>query len=275
MGFLPQNYEPPQSGNYMKLVLGDNRFRVLGPAIVGNMFWTTDNSGGRKPVRRRPHEKIEPHELGVDKEGKPERAKHFWAMPVWNCSSKQVQILELTQATVREAIAALYNSEDWGDPTGYDIIIKKAGSGLDTEYSVIPGKQSPVAKDIAAEFARLAPDMEALYEGGDPLAGKSTPARPAPAPQRSPVTPALGVAAPVMAGGMTWEDSVTAVLEAGLADADWRAHVKALGLTKWNALAGTKLVQDYIVSKIPKSGSGSGGPLGEEEIPFSWHPLPG
>lgn len=58
---------------------------------------------------------------------------------------------------------------------------------------------------------------------------------PAPAPTRP-------------APGMNWEDAVTAVLEAGLADADWRAHVKGLGLTKWNASTGAKLVQDFIAS---------------------------
>ena len=71
--------------------------------------------------------------------------------------------------------------------------------------------------------------------------------------------------APTASGGMSWTDAVTAVLEAGLADADWRAHVKGLGLTKWNAVAGTKIVADYIASK--KAGGAD-----DSDIPFSWEP---
>jgi hypothetical protein len=48
--FLPTNYEVPVSdGNYMKLKIGENRFRVLSSAIVGYEYWTKDN----KPVRSR------------------------------------------------------------------------------------------------------------------------------------------------------------------------------------------------------------------------------
>lgn len=170
MGFLPDTYEPPQSGNYMKLQIGENRIRVLGSAIVGNEFWVTENDGGRRPVRRRMHEVIEAHELGVDQHGSKERPKHFWAFPVWNYKVNQVQVLEITQRGIQESIRALDEAQDWGDPKGYDILIRKSGSGLDTNYQVMPGRQSDIPTDAMREYLRLNVDMEALYEGGDPFA---------------------------------------------------------------------------------------------------------
>lgn len=253
--FLPENYEPPQSGNYMKFVLGDNRFRVLGPAIVGNVFWHTDDQGGRKPIRRRPHEKIESHELGMDKEGRPEKVKHFWAMPVWNYNAKAVQILEVTQSTVREAITALYQSEDWGDPTGYDIIVKKSGSGLDTEYSVIPGKPGSIPADIANEFARVSPNLDALFEGGDPFANSGGPKQ-------------VSVAGN---GHEKWTltDATTAVLEAGIPEQDFKVYLKSKGLKVWKPSEHTQLAQDFIATRTAAANSA---PIDDEAIPFS--PLP-
>ncbi len=71
MSFLPENYEPPVSNSkYMKFADGDNKFRVLGSAIVGWLDW--DN---KTPVRT----KTQP-EFSIDPK-KP--VKHFWAFPVW------------------------------------------------------------------------------------------------------------------------------------------------------------------------------------------------
>ena len=170
MSFLPADYEAPQGGNYMRLQTGDNRIRILGSAVVGNEFWTTDADGNRRPVRRRMHETIDADELGTDQHGKRERPKHFWAFPVWNVSGKQVQILEITQRSIQDGIMSLNESDDWGDPTGYDIVIRKSGSGLDTTYSIMPGKASPIAADAAKELKRLNIDMDALFDGGDPFA---------------------------------------------------------------------------------------------------------
>lgn len=178
MGFLPDNYETPQGGNYMRLEQGENRLRVLGPAVVGNEFWTTED-GARKPVRRRIGEAIHDSELGVDQYGKPERVKHFWAMPVWNTRAGQVQILEITQKTIMAAIEGLYRDPEWGDPAEYDIKINKSGSGMETEYRVTPVPKSPISPEVAEAFADAAPDCQALFDGGDPFAGSTGSNKPA------------------------------------------------------------------------------------------------
>ena len=39
-GFLPSGYK--EVSNYMKFVDGENRFRILSPAIVGWEYWNED-----------------------------------------------------------------------------------------------------------------------------------------------------------------------------------------------------------------------------------------
>lgn len=176
MTFLPNDYAPPQTGNYMRLQQGENRFRILSNAITGTEFWSTDDQGGRTPNRRRPGVAVDSRELGVDKHGKPERAKHFWAFAVWNNVAKSVQILQITQKTIQDGIIALSQSEDWGDPiNAYDILVTKTGSGLDTEYTVMPGKPAPTDQAILDEYATAGINLEALYDNGDPFDGSATP----------------------------------------------------------------------------------------------------
>jgi hypothetical protein len=51
MGALPEGYTPPKSsGNYMKLIQGVNKFRILSKIIVGWETWVEED-GKRKPVR--------------------------------------------------------------------------------------------------------------------------------------------------------------------------------------------------------------------------------
>lgn len=170
MSFLPQGYEPPVSGNYMKFAPGKNRFRILGSAIVGNVFWKTDGEK-RVPVRRRMGELIRPDELGVDKYGKPEQPKHFWSFAVWNYSASAVQILEVTQKGIQQQIRALTEDEEWGDPTKYDINVTKTGDGLDTEYQVNPSPAKPLPAEALAAYHAANIDLEALFNNGDPFAG--------------------------------------------------------------------------------------------------------
>lgn len=185
MGFLPTNYEPPASGgNYMKMVAGKNKVRVLTPAVVGNVFWTGQGEN-RKPVRRRCGEEIGAHELGIDTHGQKEKVKHFWAFAVWNYHANAVQILEVTQATVRDVVQALCEDSDWGDPMGYDISITKTGTGLDTTYAVTPSNKAPTPKNILDALDANRPNLDALFSGADPFNAATTPPARAAVPIRA------------------------------------------------------------------------------------------
>lgn len=166
--FLPEGYEAPASGGgYMKLQDGDNVFRVLSSAVVGYQYWTNEN----KPVRSKT-EFTETPDIRV-KDGKTDKVKHFWAFVVWNYATKEVEILELQQVKVRDAILNLVNDEDWGDPKKYDIKVNRSGSGLDTKYAVSPKPHKELDPEILQAYAEKPINLEALFKGENPFEVKN------------------------------------------------------------------------------------------------------
>lgn len=160
MGALPEGYTPPKSGgNYMKLGQGANKFRILSKIIIGWETWIEEN-GKRKPIRSKRMNELPPSE------NKP---KFFWAMVVWNYTDGQLQILEVTQVSIRKALEELEGSEDWGDLRTYDITVKREGEGMETVYSVIPSPTKPLDEAIKNEFVKTTINLDALYSGGNPF----------------------------------------------------------------------------------------------------------
>lgn len=56
---------------------------------------------------------------------------------VWNQDEQIPQILQQS-ATFFKNLAVLAQDEEYGDPTGYDIKIKRVGTGLETTYTITP-----------------------------------------------------------------------------------------------------------------------------------------
>lgn len=160
MSFLPENYESPRSSNfYMKLQDGENRIRILTAPVFGWEDWQE-----KKPIRftydKKPHKSIDPK--------KP--VKHFWAFVVYNYAEQKIQIMQITQATIRKSIESLCRDSDWGDPYDYDIKIVKSGEGVDTEYSVNPVPHKPVEPSIIELFNENRCNLNALFTAEDPFA---------------------------------------------------------------------------------------------------------
>lgn len=172
MGIIPDMPESAASGNYMKLVKGDNKFRILGDGVAGYEWWITDAEGKRRPMRSRLNERPKDSELPKDEEGQPVRLKIFLAMPVWNYKDGQVQILEITQATIRKTLASLEANSDWGNPTEYDITINRTGDGRDTTYSVAPSPHKKAPNEALEAYAETTINLEALFDGGNPFASE-------------------------------------------------------------------------------------------------------
>jgi hypothetical protein len=159
MNFLPTDYTAPKSSNYyMKLQEGENKIRILSQPILGWEDWHD-----KKPVRymlnEKPAKSFDP--------GKP--VKHFWAFIVWNYSEEQIQILHITQATIRNSIEVLCKDQDWGAPYFYDLKIIKSGEGKDTEYKVNPLPHKPVNEYIIKEFKERPCNLEAIFANADPF----------------------------------------------------------------------------------------------------------
>ena len=163
--FLPSGYTALSTSNYFKFKDGANTFRVLSSAIVGFEYWNTAN----KPVRSAEAFKTTPPDIRLDKDGNPTKIKHFWCFTVWSYDDNRVQIMEITQASIREAIKALVDNAKWGDPHNYDLTITRSGEGLDTSYQVMPNPHSELDPKIKEEYESRVIRLEALFDGEDPF----------------------------------------------------------------------------------------------------------
>lgn len=163
MNFLPESYQIPASpSNYMRFTEGINRIRILSSAIVGYEYFNTSN----KPVRSK--EAFEETPSDIKKDGK---VKPFWAFAVYNYQTKTIQILELTQKSIMNAVKSLVENPKWGTPMNYDIAITKTGEGLETEYSTQgepPISEPSVEINLAYKQKKI--NLNALFDGLDPFA---------------------------------------------------------------------------------------------------------
>jgi len=165
--FLPTNYEVPASnGHYLKFENGDNRFRILDRPILGWVYWTNET----KPCRLKEKPNTLPDDIQV-KDGKKTSVKHFWAFPVWNYKTKQVEICEITQVSIQKAIEALAKDVEWGSPLSYDIKVSRSGEGLTTEYQVMPQPHKTLDEAIEKVWEDTKCDLNKLFTGDDPFAG--------------------------------------------------------------------------------------------------------
>jgi hypothetical protein len=175
--FLPQDYKVPETdGNYMKFKEGENQFRIMSGAIKGWELWI-DN----QPKRYKEDEEIpleDQESADIDSyTGEPRPAKHFMSFVVWNRNAEpkpKLQILHLTQNSIKKELARLNRSKAWGNPIGtdgYDILVEKEGEGLETRYSVTPAKPEKLDKEIVEAYKEANINLHALFKNEDPFAG--------------------------------------------------------------------------------------------------------
>jgi len=157
--FLPDDYETPiGESNYMKFDQGENKFRILSRPVIGWEDWK-DKQPHRFPMDQKPDRAMEPNG----------RIKHFWAMTVWNYKNEAVQLLQITQASIQKAIKGLAEDSDWGNPSEYDIKVKREGEGLDTVYAINPSPKSILEDHIRVAYEEKPINLTALFAGDDPF----------------------------------------------------------------------------------------------------------
>lgn len=161
---FPSNYTPPASaseGNYTKIPEGEAvRLRILSEAIVGYEYWTNDN----KPIRSEKPFAATPNIREGDK------PKHFWAFKVWNYTTEKIEVWEITQASIRSKLWALWeDTEDYGDLRNYGLKITRTGSKLETKYEVIAAPPKPLDPAIGQLSADTPVDLAALFRDESPF----------------------------------------------------------------------------------------------------------
>lgn len=179
---FPTNFQTESSGSgYYKLEPGANKFRIVSDPVFGQEYWKTekDEQGNpvfgengkakRKPIRVKLTETVPVSELEVDQWGNPGRVNHFMAMVVYDWKVGDFKIFSSVSKQVNAGIKTLVESEDWGDPKNYDIIINKTGSGRETKYSVMPSAKKPMPDNIMDALKEKTINLDALFTGENPF----------------------------------------------------------------------------------------------------------
>lgn len=168
--FLPPDEKEQSVSRYMSFEDGENKFRILGSAITGMEYWVTVD-GKRMPKRVKVGVNVPISELEENpKTGELDMPKYFWAFPVFNYADSKVQILEIKQKTIRQAIKSLIDNPKWGDPKKYDLTVTRVTEKGKTSYpSVTPDPKEDVDADILKEYKAMTINLDALYDGKDPF----------------------------------------------------------------------------------------------------------
>jgi hypothetical protein len=192
MGIFPDNYVSASENEagpsrYFKLgKLKDGEATTIrlcgtfasGHALCGYGYFTAEGRPRRFPTF--PRDFLD--DIGLSYEGKTkntgEKDKPSFFLS-WVCLRKEAedfQIIDISQKKVREQIEAILGMEDYsisdGEMANFYLTIKRAGTGLDTNYTVVPTlKVAAKADQQRWSDARSGIYLPAIYEGGDPFAG--------------------------------------------------------------------------------------------------------
>jgi hypothetical protein len=83
-----------------------------------------------------------------------------FAWVVYNRNDKKAQVYAAGKSVYGQ-LADLV--EEWGEPTEYDITIKRSGEGLETKYGVVP---SPTSLDLTGDEKKAVDEVDLLKATG-------------------------------------------------------------------------------------------------------------
>lgn len=171
MPFLPDGYEPSSGGVFTKFKTGTNHLRIITPQIkVGKELWTNG-----KPKRIELDEDFTPEDLAnADDDtfnpGKKVRPKEFWVFVSWNYDTSQLEVTELTQSSIINPLYDKITNPKWGDPSTYDILIKKEGDPV--KYYLDSNPKEELPEKVQKEVDKFVFDLDAFLNDGDVIIPK-------------------------------------------------------------------------------------------------------
>lgn len=137
---------------FLKLKTGENKVRIVDLPFETQIHWEDTIDGAKKKV-------ICPGAgCPICKEGHIPQ-KRFQVL-VLDREDNKIKILE-GGVSIFKQIKELAMDTDYGDPTLYDIKIKKEGQGRETKYSVLA---SPNKSQLTAEEKELVANSQSLKE---------------------------------------------------------------------------------------------------------------
>lgn len=157
--FLPAGYELPKpESKFVQLEEGQNRLRILTPAAIGWEAWI-DGEAQRLPGQENPFDIDQ-----VDEGDYGKKLYHFWSFVVWNFDTKKVMLWQVSQRGILTGLYGLLQTEEWGDPREYNIIVTKTVNKRKTEYKVNGVPPKPLTEEIKKALASSTLTTEALFD---------------------------------------------------------------------------------------------------------------
>ena len=89
-------------------------------------------------------------------------------MAVWNYETQSVQVWEIRQLTIINALHEISKDSDFGHPTNYDLKVTKQGEKLDTTYQLFP-IPSQMTPELQQHMEHNGVVLEALFHGENPF----------------------------------------------------------------------------------------------------------
>ena len=164
MPTIPDDFEPQsQASNYLRLIPGKHRVRILSEAVAGYEWWEDTPDGGRHPNR-------------IPMDGRPpveyaESVKKFLAFAVYNYEIGKIQVLEITQASIQKELKAYEKDPEWGNLMDFDLEIERTGIDKNTtRYRVSPKPKADPSEEVIKAVEEGLPVLEALFKSEDPFA---------------------------------------------------------------------------------------------------------
>ncbi|MCU0439315.1 MAG: hypothetical protein MUC49_15570 [Raineya sp.] len=197
MQFLPVNstedFEIPSKADQFLSFKeeGEYQVRIMSRIIEGYVFFSEKtNDENSKPIRRKikrdPNDdkKILKESYFTNEELQKMNAKtitkksgekvfedpkYFWAFLVFNQKTQKFQVLEITQKSLIAGILGYLKKQSWADPTKYDFVITKKGSGLNSEYSIMGELPTELPDEVLLEHSELQYNLDNIFHDKYPF----------------------------------------------------------------------------------------------------------
>ena len=172
MSIFPKDYTVPTTGGGFMTFEDYNKVRILKAPVIGTEYWVELPDGSRKPKRVRVGVNVEVGEVALNKYGGLS-ISHWHGYAVYNYEEKKVQVMNVTQKSIQSALRNLDSNSDWGEPTKYDIEIRRQDDGKG--YTVTPLPPKELSKEIKEIIENTRIYLENLYSsvnypyGGNPF----------------------------------------------------------------------------------------------------------
>lgn len=142
-----------------------HKFRITWTPAVYYEFFGNDN----KPVKSSTDFEQKYFEANCKTWTYWQQKSLVWALPAWDYQQEKQVVLQLKKSALINDLRNLANDEDWGDPTKYDIKIKREWKDKETKYSLTPTAPKEIWEDIKESLKKLTINVDVLVDNGNPF----------------------------------------------------------------------------------------------------------